>query len=532
VAAAPETQANAPVTTAALPPVASPAVVAAKADAARTGKAVPIAGTDGLVAYPNGNVGPPGGALPGKRADVGALLQGVQTAQTTMPPAGTLAAGPAAGGGETPTPATPAPGAAFGGGAFATAPPRMIGPTPAAATVTPTPQPVTPPAQTPTPRPASRAQDFSVPDNQLTGNEFDERNFRHATPEEIKALAPGPTSDDAAARADQLQRAKANLQVQQRLLEETRALNPQEQARQAAAVNVAEKQVDEAQNTYDAAERELISKGATNLLERDKAEHQRVADLYDKTVTQPKNRAAELEQQGQQAIALERAKGVTASDQKITDTMNENWDAAKASSDQLEITRALSRSAGDPGFWQMLQENHPGTVKWLSNLGVVDAKSFQQLGDSAAAVSAYNKLITLSKAGTGFTRPTNLDIQILSSQAPEGTDPQAWREARMAYMQTIVQHQMDYIAKAQALHSQGMGWFDAKQKAAAEAPPMVPQMTPQDAATPESRANFAAGLPPNTFFRDPKGKIHVWSPDAPPSRTAQPQQPTPLAIPQ
>ena len=146
---APPSTATAPNTTAAVPVVPTPQRAAATAVARKTGRPAPIAGTDGLFANPDGSVGsgPHAGGL-GRRADItNALIQGAQTAQTTMPPANALVAGPGAptsglpAGGPPPVP----PANAFGAGAFggSGAPPP---PPPAPAAVAPTP-PAAPPGR-------------------------------------------------------------------------------------------------------------------------------------------------------------------------------------------------------------------------------------------------------------------------------------------------------------------------------------------------------------------------------------------------
>jgi hypothetical protein len=177
---APATTADAPNTTAEVPSVPTPQMVAARAAAARSGKPVPIAGTDGLFANPNGTVGSgPGAGGLGKRADIDALMGGVQTAQTTIPPPAAATAGPGAGGGVTPAPApAPAPASAFGGAAFATAPAVRVGAQPPAppATTAPTPAVPVPPSVAPAPpTPGKRSPftgDADIPDPHETNASY------------------------------------------------------------------------------------------------------------------------------------------------------------------------------------------------------------------------------------------------------------------------------------------------------------------------------------------------------------------------
>ena len=118
---APPSTATAPNTTAVVPAVPTPQMTAATAVARKTGRPAPIAGTDGLFANPDGSVGsgPRAGGL-GRRADINPLIAGVQTAQTTMPAANALVAGPGAPTATLPAATAPTvpPANAFGGGAF------------------------------------------------------------------------------------------------------------------------------------------------------------------------------------------------------------------------------------------------------------------------------------------------------------------------------------------------------------------------------------------------------------------------------
>jgi hypothetical protein len=485
--------------------------------------------------------GKPGGDAASRRsAAADAIVQGMQTAQAEPAPPGTaLAAGPAAG---TPPAAqaapVPEPGWGAQVGSYDTGAP--VGPVrpPAAATAQPPatqppssvaqPPPAQPPA--PVPAPASRAHDYSVADTELNPEEYQDRHFVPLTADQVKTYAPGPAGDLAASAADQVQRERDNLRVQQTQLERmNRGAIPADAAavaRQDGQVTDAQKALDAAENSYNDQVQKLAQSGASNLLNRDNAERARVSADYKASVVDPRNAAALATQQGKQAIQLEQAKGQTASEQKVLDTLNETQTAAQQAIDQTNLARSLSRASGDPGFWQMMQSSHPETIKWLANAGQLPQEVVQQLGTANAADAAFNKLITMARFGTGFSRPTNLDVQILTSQAPQGTDPQAWREAKLAYMQTFMERENNYVNKVYSYHSQpGVSLHQAQVSARNDMQDIVPQMDAKTAADPAARTQWAATyVPANTFFRAPDGRLLIY-PGAGAAQQQQPQQP-------
>jgi len=153
-------------------------------------------------------------------------------------------------------------------------------------------------------------------------------------------------------------------------------------------------------------------------------------------------------------------------------------------------------------------------------------ETVQQLGTANAMDAAFNKLITMARFGTGFSRPTNLDVQILTSQAPQGTDPQAWREAKLAYMQTYMQREDDYVNKVYSYRSQpGVSLHQAQVQARNDMAPIVPQMDAATAADPAKRQAFAQSLPPNTFFRAPDGQLLIWPPPRTQTQSRAPAPP-------
>lgn len=455
----------------AVPTVTTPEQATATATAAGTPVQVP--GGQGLYALPGGGVtSTPRLIMPG--TDVASVTPTVPVTPTPAPPPGVV----------TPAPQQPAP--------------------------TPTPTPQQPPA--PTPAPASRAQDFSVADKDLTPEEYMDRHFVALTPEQVKTYAPGAVGDVAAAAADQVQRSKQQVAAAETQLDQIRRGIVQGDVNKAQGqVNDANKELDAAEDAYNKAVQDAAQAGAGRLLERDNAERTRVTGNYKADVIDPRNKAAELAQQGQQAIQLERAKGQTASEQKVMDSLNETQESARTGIDQLNLARQFSQASGDPGFWQMVQKSHPDFVQWAANVGAIPADQVQKLANTGAMDAAVNKLISMARTGSGFQRMTNLDVMILSSQAPQGTDPQAWREAKMAYLQTYMQHQMDYVDDVHARVASGDKLYDAQKNARMAQSDIVPQMDAKTAADPVARTAWAQrNVPPNTFFRAPDGQLVIY----------------------
>jgi hypothetical protein len=500
VTPAPAVTTEAPNVATTQPSVETPAVTAAKARARQTGANVPVEGVQGLLATPAGTLTLPGGTGGlGKRADVvSPILGGMQTAATTVPQPTTLAAGPAAGGGTTPTPApAPAPATMFGGGAFATPPPiAMRAPAPApvppaAATImppaVPTPQtpsmatqPGGPPTFTYTPRPPPPGY---IPSGDLTPAEQAAVNTARTAYTSAIAAAAQASPDKAAEL-----RSKAEATLQDTLGKELTARTGRTQD-----VLNATKQW--AQDDYNQQKDEF---------------NQALASHY--------------------KIKEAQAQAGIADESKVMQGLDETHEAARGALDQLDLARALSQSAGDPTFWQQVQQTHPDLVRWVANLGGMSEDQVNQLGSAGALDAALNKLITMAKAGTGFTRPTNLDIKILTSQAPQGTDPQAWREAKLAYMQSYMQRQLDYVDKVRALRNTPgpgggpLGVYGAQKQATAEQGDVVPTVptyvdTPQLSAA-DARKRWAMDtLQPNTFYRTPPGPhgepgaLRIWAPN-------------------
>lgn len=490
------------------------------------------------------------GRPPGQTAaDI--IQSGMTLAQAGMPPGTVAAAGPAAG---TPPPTAPTPESGWGTvvGSYGGAPTGPITPPPAARPQPPAAQPPSatpptpPPAQqppAPTPAPASRAHDYSVQDTDLTPEEYQDRHFVPLTPEQVRTYAPGPSGDVAAAAADQVQRARANLQVQQTQLQRmTNAQIPADAAaiaRQDGQVTDAQTALNTAENTYNKAVQDAAQAGAGRLLERDNAERARVSADYKASVIDPRNKAAELTQQGQQAVELEQAKAGTLSQQKVMDSLNESRESARNALDQIDAARTFSRAAGDTTFWQQVQQSHPEFVQMLANIGGLSTQDVQQLGYAKAMDAAMQKMISMARTGTGFQRMTNLDVSILTSQAPEGTDPQAWREAKLSYLQNFMQRQLHYVDTVRALTAgkNGKSVYDAQKQAEAENGPVIPQV-PTFTDLPGSTASQQRGawarknnVTPGTFVLDPEGNLIIAGAGAGGPRQQPPPQPSPAPQP-
>ena len=398
-------------------------------------------------------------------------------------------------------------------------PPPPSGPTAAPAAPLPVLPPV-PPASAPpapsvapaTPTPETR------PDSALTWEEF---QARHSTP--ITAAS----RPDLVVQTDPADQQRLQSAVDQAKSDLSYAIAPEDKTKAQIAYTTASNNL--AQLRQDAA-----AKTSANILAAQKQQGELLSPLYQKQLELAQAPVLEA-QRGKQAIQLEQAKGQTADESKVMQGLDETRESARAAVDQIGIARALSQSAGDPTFWQTVQKTHPAVVQAMANSGFLSPDTVNQLGQAGALDAATNKLISMARTGSGFQRMTNMDVQILSSQAPQSVDPQQWREAKLAYLQSYMERQLHYVDAVRSLRADGTPLYQAQTKAAQDQGDVVPTIpnftdTPQRSAV-QQRIDWAQSkVPPNTFFRAPDGQLRIYQPQPAPS-VQQPQAPTLLRRP-
>ena len=457
VAAPPDTTANAPNTGTALP-VPTPAMTAALAEAKRTGKPAVIEGSGGATVGPDGKFS--GNVTTGRRADADAILQGVQTAQTTLPPADTVAtAGPGAGGGGTPPAAQPAPDSAFGGGAFATAPPRFVGPVtaPAAPAQPPAPQPPAAPAQpaqppaSPAAPPPARAPDltarnddgsFVVPNDKLSLPDYQQR-FRHVpTADELtqRGLVIPGNEAEAQAAARGVQEAEAAAQAAQTAANRAQAgytgygtvadllkANTEAQAKAQDARQKYAEMLQDTTKTNAAALQKYYEKQDTDLAANYKAE-----------VLEPRNAAALETQRGETQKDIERIK--TGADLQRT-LMQPDLDRLKAMGTQsdemtnlavnLQQLRAVLPNLPEAGWGAAIAQHlSPAAMGWMQAAGLGDPKQMnavQALNGLAAYLS-----VQMRPTGSGALR--NQEMDRFMQALPNLAQGAAGREKAVAFL--------------------------------------------------------------------------------------------------
>ena len=402
---------------------------------------------------------------------------------------------PAGGAPAAPAAPLPVPPAAPAGG-----PPAAAPAVPAAPGATTQPAVTPPPAQPPPPVPHP---DIPVPGGGAISHpgEFADFKAKQYVPPTGEDFNPSLTPEQQAAFATKAQQ----LQLKQQQIGTT--LMPADQAK--ALIEVKQQQADltaEQQNAITA--KQQAAAAATT--KYNETQNKDIQTRYDAS-TLAYNTAAQSQLANNQAIQLEQAKGRTADESKVMQGLDETRESARSAVDQISIARALSQSAGDPTFWQTVQKSHPAVVQAMANSGFLSPETVGQLGQAGALDAAVNKLISMARTGSGFQRMTNMDVQILSSQAPQSVDPQQWREAKLAYLQSYMERQLHYVDAVRSLRADGTPLYQAQNQAAKDQGDVVQQIpnfvdTPQKSAV-QQRIDWAQkNVAPNTFFRAPDSK--------------------------
>ena len=389
-----------------------------------------------------------GGAFPGTRADADAILQGIQTAQATPVVRGTgEEAGPS---GAVATLAQPQPQPQPGWGAqvgsYNNAP---VGPVtakaaPAVTPPAPAPTEATPPASAPSgaPPPTPQPRDLaSTPDTELRSpEEYMQKHWTPLTPEQVATYAPGPTGEAAVTAAKNVQDARANLAAMQRVADEAhRGLLGQADINRADEnVNKAQEALAARQSAYDTQVQELAKAGATNLLNADEQQRQQLRKDYQDIVIGPRNKAAELAQQGATQETIERIK--TGADLQRT-LMAPDLDRLKQMGTQagemnslsvnLQQLRPILRDLPQAGWGAAIAQHlSPEAMGWMQAAGMGDPKTWnaiQALNGLAGYISSQMRPVG---SGPLRTQEMNRFMQAL----PGLSQNEAGREKALAFL--------------------------------------------------------------------------------------------------
>jgi hypothetical protein len=362
---------------------------------------------------------------------------------------------------------------------------------------------------------ATPPPDASVPDDKLSWPQFQQRHTAPPSLADIQRITV--TTDpkalaDATAEVADARKAQATAAQTYQVGLSTGKLDD----KATSDFNTANERVATANQNYNKLVQDAATSTAANMLTYQKNQTDILAKQY--ADAQARAAAAALKtQEGQQKLAEIGLQGKVNAETEVQKGLNDSRAAAANAIDQIQLARNLSRQAGDPTFWQTVQKTHPDLVQAYANLGGMTEQQVQQTGAAGAADAAFQRLITMGKSGTGFSRLTNLDVGILRSQAPEGTDPQAWREAKLAYMQSYMERQKRYVDTVHSLQASGKyDLYEAQQKADTLAGDIVPQVPayrdqPGNSAADQRKAWAAANnVEPGTFVRAPDGQLLIF----------------------
>ena len=485
-----------------------------------------VQGSDGKYALQTAPYQPPGASYKTPPTQAAAPPVPSPVAART---GGTDVAGPGAGPSSTPT----APVAPASPPASALAPPGVMsaGELPGATAPTPTtnppavvaPQPTTMATPAPTPPPAVDLK--SRPDTELNPEEYMQKHWTFLTPEQVKTYAPGPDGQVAAAAADQVQRAQQQVKAAETQLNQIRSgILPGDVNKAQGQVNDANKELDAAENAYNTTIHSLQSEGAKNLLAADDQQRQQLRADYKASVLDPRNKAAELTQQGQQQIDLENVKTGNATSQELLKAYN--TDAANSGKriDDLELLRGLSDNAGSPTALTSIK------VGDRSLADIISATGFggKDLQDRVGAIQAFragvlNTVRELRSGGAATGEPrSNQDLQFVQDMAPSEWQSPATRSAIISFLQQVNQRRIDMaseVARLSATRRGPGGQMIPAGEAIAQARKNLPdfvQTMPSGSMDNSAdglaaRKNFFNGIQPHTFFRYPNGRIDLYN---------------------
>jgi hypothetical protein len=378
----------------------------AKAAAAKSGQPVPVAGVAGLVAYPNGNVGPPpgGGFRAAPPAPVPATYGG--------PP------------GTAPVPATVTPPAAPAAQPATQLPPST--PTPAVTTTPPPPGPLT----------KNPDGTFTIPDEKLPSVlDYQARNRHTPSPDEMKQF--GLVMPD---NPQALNTAYAGVQEAEReaAAAHTTAdsimhmgIGGTDASRAIQAANTADKNAQDARNAYTNIIQQTGEKNAAALQNYYKDQNATLASAYKDILD--RQQKGQLQTQAEAAAVGKSGQEVAFQvDKSRLDAMTNQATSARTTA--INLAQVASQLSNLPsGFTgDVLARLTPGQQAWLRDAGIIS-------GDQADAMSVINGLknylaVQMRPTGSGALRAAEMDrfeqaLPDMQTQTPEG------RRKALAFMQ-------------------------------------------------------------------------------------------------
>ena len=488
------------------------AAAQAKFVAHLTGKPVPVEGGQGLIAYPDGRVGPPpGGGFPPPKAvssalpvppippeqqqvqrDVAALQSGVQEAQATPIVPGTgLATGPSSVGQSAQVGTlVPLSQAVPGMGRAAPAPP----PAPAA----------TPPAPVPMTTKLVAATPGEVPDN---FEDYKRSHIDYLTPSDDQRALWNQSPDQA-----QLTNIQHQAQIaQQRIAQADAAGRRAEMMDDAAGVNAASQAKAQAQADLG------------NWLEKENTLRQQAAkqgsDAQSKWL---EDRTKELHDDWSNAIkakndiSVDAAKADTAFNSKRRDTYAAAADAARSSLTDLSMLRALSDTVGKVDPWTQMEVGGHKMQDWVTSV-LSDWYSpayVAKMGNQQAYEAAVNKIIIGLRSGVSMGQLSDRDLSFLSAQAPSLLQDPKTRGNIIGFLSQIYQRRVDLANKIDEYYQPGkVSVSEALKRADADLGPIIPQMkVPQGASDDEKERWIYQNATPGSFYKDESGKLQPYNP--------------------
>ena len=201
-----------------------------------------------------------------------------------------------------------------------------------------------------------------------------------------------------------------------------------------------------------------------------------------------------------------------ASRAKVLDKLDADADAAHENLTQLQLVKQLSDAAGQPG----ILASYPELRSWLVKTGIATDAQAQQWSAQEALTAASNKLTLAQRAGSGFSRTTNMDLQFLKNSSPQGPMPQDWRDAQTGYLMSLYQRQQKFAGLVHQYVADKMPLTDAQNAADKELGPTIPQVPailngqPLDKIG-QARWNFD-NLEPGQFYKDQTGNLRIFKP--------------------
>jgi hypothetical protein len=411
----------------------------------------------GMVRLPNGNiVTKGGGAFPGTRADADAILQGIQTAQATPVVRGTgEEAGPSGAVATLAQPPAAQPGWGakvgtydFGGpvGPITTTKAAPAAPAAAPAAGAPAPPPAAPAPAPAAPALPSEIAPADTADDKLSTPQFLTKYHIAPTAEQIQRM--GVTSPQLAQDLADAEKAKAvaaqNVSLAMTDADRIKAQQGYDDANNKLGTLREKLGQDVNQNymNFDQANDRLLS-----------ADHLKKQEIAANVALETQRQRGKLDEINATTGANERA--------KVLEKLNTDSAAAEDQIHQLQMVQELSAAAGKASVLG------PDTKEWLTKLNLASPTEINQWSAQQALDAANQRLITALRAGTGFQRTTNMDLQFLQHSSPGGSQvPPEFRDATTAFLMAQARRTQQFTQLVQGYMSDGKTSYpDAAKKA-------------------------------------------------------------------